>query len=592
MYKKNNKIYIDIIVNELGMKKAQAALEFLTTYGWAFIVILVLISAMSVFGVFDNVGVDKCVAGQGFTCESTMITDTTQKFKFKNTLGTEISISNASAKIKSTDTSVNCTSPSNQIQDGETFEITCSAQGLKSGKKENLDIQFNYYSASGTSQYSKPVYVDLTGTVQDNSEYQSSSGGEGTTTCTANATSFEAGSGSTLDPYEICNYDQLKLATNYSSNSFILINDIDASSSASENSGQGFIPIGTSGQKYSGTFDGANHTISGLTITRTQDYQGLFGAISSGATVKNLRITGASITGSGSYFGLLAGQSSGAITNVISEGTVEGSDYSGGLIGSTEGATVTDCSTSGSIIGAETAGGLIGNAESTTISNSFSTASVQTYSGNTGGLLGHSYAGSITDSYATGQVNSGGEAAGGLVGSSSTTITKAYATGNVIITSGDMAGGLIGSNTGAVSKSYATGQVTGSDFSSSLGGLIGFSMGGTITNSYAQGNVVGGTYSSRVGGLIGGATLGATITKTYSKGTVSGSSNLGGLIGWKYATATVSSSYYDSTTSGMSDTGKGEPKTTTEMKQQTTYSGWDFSTIWNIDEAQTYPYLR
>jgi hypothetical protein len=35
------------------MKRAQAALEFLTTYGWAFFVILVMIGALSYFGVFN-----------------------------------------------------------------------------------------------------------------------------------------------------------------------------------------------------------------------------------------------------------------------------------------------------------------------------------------------------------------------------------------------------------------------------------------------------------------------------------------------------------------------------------------------------------
>ena len=35
------------------MKKAQSALEFLTTYGWAFLVILIMIGALAYFGVLD-----------------------------------------------------------------------------------------------------------------------------------------------------------------------------------------------------------------------------------------------------------------------------------------------------------------------------------------------------------------------------------------------------------------------------------------------------------------------------------------------------------------------------------------------------------
>ena len=36
-----------------NFRKGQAALEFLTTYGWAFLVILVMIGALGYFGVFD-----------------------------------------------------------------------------------------------------------------------------------------------------------------------------------------------------------------------------------------------------------------------------------------------------------------------------------------------------------------------------------------------------------------------------------------------------------------------------------------------------------------------------------------------------------
>jgi hypothetical protein len=37
-----------------NFRKGQAALEFLTTYGWAFLVILVMIGALGYFGVFDT----------------------------------------------------------------------------------------------------------------------------------------------------------------------------------------------------------------------------------------------------------------------------------------------------------------------------------------------------------------------------------------------------------------------------------------------------------------------------------------------------------------------------------------------------------
>ena len=59
------------------------------------------------------------------------------------------------------------------------------------------------------------------------------------------------------------------------------------------------------------------------------------------------------------------------------------------------------------------------------------------------------------------------------------------------------------------------------------------------------------------------------------------------------SSSVVSNCYYDTTRSGLSDTNGGSaPKTTTEMYQQATYSGWDFSTVWVINEGNDYPRLQ
>lgn len=52
------------------MKRGQAAMEFLTTYGWAFVVMLIMVGAMSAFGVWspDSLLPSKCVLETPFTC--------------------------------------------------------------------------------------------------------------------------------------------------------------------------------------------------------------------------------------------------------------------------------------------------------------------------------------------------------------------------------------------------------------------------------------------------------------------------------------------------------------------------------------------
>ena len=157
-------------------RKGQGALEFLTTYGWAFLVVLVMIGALSSFGVFGDVGVDKCVSGQGFTCESSLVTDETQKFKFKNNLGSDVSIANATATIKSTGESVGCDVPSGSVGDGSSFEISCGSSGLVAGSRENLDVVFSYYSADSTDTYAKPVYVDVSNKVETYDDFVNAGG--------------------------------------------------------------------------------------------------------------------------------------------------------------------------------------------------------------------------------------------------------------------------------------------------------------------------------------------------------------------------------------------------------------------------------
>jgi len=178
---------------------------------------------------------------------------------------------------------------------------------------------------------------------------------------------------------------------------------------------------------------------------------------------------------------------------------------------------------------------------------------------------------------------------GGLAIVNSGTISNSYVTGNVIGGgTSAIVGGLVGSNGGTISNSYATGNVIWYGTSANVGGLVGTNQ-GTISNSYATGSVSG--TGSYVGGLVGASGTSGTISNSYATGSVSGTgSYVGGLVGYRSG-ATISSSYYNSETSGMNDTGKGEGKTTAEMKTQSTYLGWDFAGTWTMING-SYPILK
>ena len=208
--------------------------------------------------------------------------------------------------------------------------------------------------------------------------------------------------------------------------------------------------------------------------------------------------------------------------------------------------------------------------------------------GGVGALVGENH-GTITGSCAAGSVE-GSDYVGGLVGRNgevaTCSIIDCYSAVNVV--GAESVGGLAGGNEGTITGSYSTGDVVGEEY---IGGLTGGS--GTIdyrcaiSDSYATGNVTGIRY---VGGLTG-QNFNCDIENSYATGTVTGNDNVGGLVGLNEEASTVTSSYYDTETTGQTDEGKGEPKSTAEMKQQGSFVGWDFSDTWSITGG-TYPYLE
>ncbi len=332
---------------------------------------------------------------------------------------------------------------------------------------------------------------------------------------------------------------QLQLMAMAPSANYSLGADVNAAATAASNDvwigTTGFVPVGSWGTSFTGTFNGLGHTISNLTIdTPSSSAVGLFGLVGTGAVITNVGLVGTSITGYGSV-GTLAGESSGSISNSYATGSVNASGYG--------------------------SGGLVGTAASGSISNSYASAAVTASGSNgnrAGGLVGANYGADITNSFATGAV-SGNHAVGGLIGCDfSGILSNVYATGAVSASNGQ-GGGLVGVNFTSVDNAYATGSVTGGG--GQFGGLIGSTYGGTISNTYATGSVTGS----------GG--------------------HLGGLIGATYG-GTSPNSYWNSDTSGQSTSAGGLALTTAQIQQQASFSGWDFAGTWTIYEGYTNPLLR
>ena len=125
------------------------------------------------------------------------------------------------------------------------------------------------------------------------------------------------------------------------------------------------------------------------------------------------------------------------------------------------------------------------------------------------------------------------------------------------------------------------------DDSADVAGLVGINF-GSILNCYATGSASGWGY---IGGLVG--TNGGTISNCYATGKASGDEHIGGLVGYNYS-GSVLACFWDTEASGLLNSDGGTGKTTAEMMTKSTFAeaGWDFLEIWNIAQAQTYPFLR
>jgi len=146
-------------------------------------------------------------------------------------------------------------------------------------------------------------------------------------------------------------------------------------------------------------------------------------------------------------------------------------------------------------------------------------------------------------------------------------------------------GGLVGENQGTLARCFVSGTVTGA---SSVGGLAGSNYGGELNQCYASGTVAGG---DGVGGLLGDNYDGV-IYESYSAAAVSGDENTGGVVGSSYGGLISTNVFWDTQASGQSTSGGGTGRTTAQMKQAATFTGWDFTNVWGIVEGLSYPYLR
>ncbi len=160
-------------------KKGQAALEFLTTYGWAFLIILVMIGALAYFGVLnpDRFVPERCKLSGEIECDAFSITEDSWRLSVANNLGDEINITqirildpkSGNAVINSSFTTgsqikIAAFQKADLGNMGHNFS-DADAGNIQAGEKKKFNLEITWFKTAYGVSYSRIATGDLIATI-------------------------------------------------------------------------------------------------------------------------------------------------------------------------------------------------------------------------------------------------------------------------------------------------------------------------------------------------------------------------------------------------------------------------------------------
>ena len=232
-----------------------------------------------------------------------------------------------------------------------------------------------------------------------------------------------------------------------------------------------WVPIGNSNNKYQGTFDGNNKTITNLYINASQLNVGLFGCTYEG-TIKNLTFEYANVTNTNNYVGVLVGKAfwGSTLQNIKISNTcqIKGGNYTGGIAGYLDG-NAYNCVNCATVQGIKYIGGLCGFYSISRTGNSMTACAnygnVTASSLGVGGLVGYFDSGTIQDCANYGSVK-GTNYIAGMAGSvNNGKIQNVFSYGNISVTN----------------KTQRVGMVFGNSYLGATEGMVAYYSGAKLT---------------------------------------------------------------------------------------------------------------
>ncbi|MBU1030667.1 MAG: hypothetical protein KKB65_05535 [Nanoarchaeota archaeon] len=151
------------------LKKGQAALEFLTTYGWAFLIILVMIGALAYFGVLspERFVPERCKLSGEIDCNTFSLDTTNFNINLNNNLANTVNITGINLIDPKTNTRTTLSIIETKIRPYSNDNIT-SVHGLTtldSGSKVRFNIEVVWFKTDAGSEFTRTATGDIVATV-------------------------------------------------------------------------------------------------------------------------------------------------------------------------------------------------------------------------------------------------------------------------------------------------------------------------------------------------------------------------------------------------------------------------------------------
>jgi len=370
------------------------------------------------------------------------------------------------------------------------------------------------------------------------------------------------GEGTAENPYQIASEEDLSNLSFYVDDSSMSFRDKFFKQTADIVLKKAWKPIGLWGKNleglskrpFSGSFDGGSKTITGLSISDTASYSGLFG-YTFGAHISNVVLKNVNMS-VGAYAGSVAGKvDSTTIENCTFENVeISGADRVGGLVGAAAHTKIVGVSGAGTVQGSSIVGGLVGFAQDGSItdaSNNSSVTGTSTVGGVVGSFASVSSEGVISSAFNHGAVVGSKDVGGVIASLSGSKLEKSGNYGTVTADDNKMSnvGGVVAvaSSKSVLNEIFNVATVTAKK-AMAAGGVVGSLKYSTATNMFNIGEVAGSVYGKTMGGIVGivdGSD--SKLSSSYNAGKIPNENYSGAVIGRVSATEDIKDVYFDKT---------------------------------------------